>query len=149
MLLTDVFDIKCINLNLESMTKEEAFKELIETIALVHPEMDRETLLEAINARESKMTTSVIPGAAIPHGCYPGAGKIIGAIGISHNGIEYDSPDHKPVYLIFMLLMGEESREKHLHILNKVFSIINSEALKLIQSANSSQEVYEILGHFH
>jgi mannitol/fructose-specific phosphotransferase system IIA component (Ntr-type) len=73
---------------------------------------------------------------------------MIGAIGISRTGIAYNADD-KPVYLLFMLLMGEESREKHLHILSKVFTVLNSAALTHIQTANSSQEVYDILCRFH
>jgi mannitol/fructose-specific phosphotransferase system IIA component (Ntr-type) len=145
MLLSDVFDLQCIKLNLESKTKAEVFKELIETITAVHPELDSEEMFAAITERENKMTTYITSGVAVPHGCYQGISDMIGAIGISRTGIAYNADEHKPVYLIFMLLMGEESREKHLHVLNKVFTVLNSAALTHIQTADSPQEVYDIL----
>jgi mannitol/fructose-specific phosphotransferase system IIA component (Ntr-type) len=148
MLLSDVFNLQSIKLNLESKTKDEVFGELIESIITVRPELDRNVMYEALMARENKMNTAVVPGVAIPHACYPGIKDVIGAIGISRAGIEYDAPGNKPVYLILLFLMGEESREKHLDVLNKVFSILNSGAFKHIEAAKSSQEIYDILSGF-
>jgi mannitol/fructose-specific phosphotransferase system IIA component (Ntr-type) len=148
MLLSDVFNIQSIKLNLESKTKDEVFEELIEIIIAVHPELDRKVMYEAITVRENKMNTSVMPGVAIPHGCYPGIRDMIGAIGISRAGIEYDAPGHKPVYLILLFLMGEKSLEKHLDVLNKIFSMLNSGVFKHIEAAKSSQEIYDILDNF-
>ncbi|MDR3247224.1 MAG: PTS sugar transporter subunit IIA [Treponema sp.] len=149
MLLSEVFDLRCIKPDLKSTAKPEVFKELIETIIAVHPELDREEMFAVVNERENKMTTSVIPGVAVPHGCYPGISDVIGAIGISRTGIAYNGDDNKPVYCVFLLLMGEESREKHLHVLNKVFTVLNTPALARIRAANSPQEVYDIMCRFH
>jgi mannitol/fructose-specific phosphotransferase system IIA component (Ntr-type) len=141
MLLREVFDPRCIKVNLEAKTRVEVFGELIETIAAVHPELDRTTMFETISTRENKMTTSVIPGVAIPHGCYPGISDVIGAIGISQTGVEFDIPEHNPVYLVFLFLMGEKSPENHLDVLSKVFAVLKSGAFKHIQKAKSSVTV--------
>jgi mannitol/fructose-specific phosphotransferase system IIA component (Ntr-type) len=149
MLLHDVFDKQSVKLDLEGTTKEAVFAELIEVIADAHPGLNRDAMLTIIQDRENKMNTSVAPGVAVPHGYYSGAGDVVGAIGISKAGIEYDAPDHKPVHLIFLIVMGEASREKHLRILSRVLSLINSEALAQIQAAKSPQEVYDILSRFN
>jgi mannitol/fructose-specific phosphotransferase system IIA component (Ntr-type) len=148
-LLHDVFDKQLIKLDLESKTKELVFAELIEAIAAVHPEFDGETMLAAINDRENKMNTSAASGVAVPHGYYPGVGNMIGAIGISKSGIDYDAFDHKPVYCVFLIVMGETSREKHLHVLSRILSLIQSGTLPYLLAANSPEEVYEILSRFN
>jgi mannitol/fructose-specific phosphotransferase system IIA component (Ntr-type) len=145
MLLSDVFDKQSIKLNLESKTKEAAFKELVEVIGTVHPEFNRDTILSVIQEREEKLNTSVIPGVAVPHGYYPGTSDIFGALGISETGIEYQSVDDKPVHYIFLLVMGENARENHLRVLNRVMTLVNSEGLSLLQKASSPQEIYDIL----
>jgi mannitol/fructose-specific phosphotransferase system IIA component (Ntr-type) len=147
-LLSDVFNRQAIKPNLEAATKEGVFTELIEVIAAVHPEMDRGEMFSAIQDRENKMNTSVAPGVAVPHGCYPGTDEIIGAIGISKAGIDYDALDRKPVHFVFLLLMGESAREKHLRILNRVLALINSGALGYMRAASDPEEVYEILSRF-
>jgi mannitol/fructose-specific phosphotransferase system IIA component (Ntr-type) len=149
MLLNDVFDKQFIKLNLEGNTKEAIFTELIDAIADVHPEFDRDEMLAVIQARETKMNTSVASGAAVPHGYCPGTGDVVGAIGVSKAGIEYDAPDHKPVHFVFLIIMGEASRERHLPVLSRVLSLINSGALAYIQKAGSPQEVSDVLARFH
>jgi mannitol/fructose-specific phosphotransferase system IIA component (Ntr-type) len=148
-LLNDVFNKQLIKLNLESNTKEEVFAELIGAIADLHPEYNSGEMLEVILEREKKMNTSVASGVAVPHGYYPGTGDVVGAIGISKAGIDYDAPDHKPVHFVFLIIMGEASREKHLGVLSRVLSLINSGALSSMQTARSPEEVYDVLSRFN
>jgi mannitol/fructose-specific phosphotransferase system IIA component (Ntr-type) len=149
MVLEDVFDKQSIRINLESKTKEAAFSELIDAIADVHPELNREEMLAVIWEREKKMNTSVASGIAVPHGYYPEADGVFGAIGISQQGIDYDAPDHKPVHFVSLLIMGEACREKHLRVLSRVLSMIQSGALSYIQKAKDPQEVQDILSRFN
>ncbi|MDR2793468.1 MAG: PTS sugar transporter subunit IIA [Treponema sp.] len=148
MLLCEVFDERLIKLNLENKTKETAFMELIDAVATVHPELDREVMFTAIKTRESKMNTSIVSGVAVPHGYYPGTGVVAGAIGISGSGIDYDALDHKPVHCIFLIIMGETSREKHVRVLSRILSLIQSSAFSYLRSANNPEEVHTLLSHF-
>jgi mannitol/fructose-specific phosphotransferase system IIA component (Ntr-type) len=136
-------------MRLESKTKDGAFKELIETIGAIHGEFDRDTMLAAVQDRENKMSTSIAPGVAIPHGYYPGTASIFGALGVSESGIDYDAPDQKPVHCIFLIIMGEASREKHLRVLTRIMSLVNSGGLSLLQKAQSPEEIYNILSRIH
>jgi mannitol/fructose-specific phosphotransferase system IIA component (Ntr-type) len=147
--LKDIFDKQSIKLNLESKTKEAVFAELIDAIAIIHPELNRDEIFTAVYDRESKMNTAIAPGVAIPHGYYLGAGNVFGAIGISPAGIDYDVLDHKPVHVVFLIIMDETCREKHLYVLSRLLSMINSGALGCIQEARNSQDVYDILSGFN
>jgi mannitol/fructose-specific phosphotransferase system IIA component (Ntr-type) len=149
MLLSDVFAKQTINLHLESKTKDGAFKELVEAIAEIHGEFDRDTMLAAVQDRENKMSTSIAPGVAIPHGYYPGTGSIFGALGVSESGIAYDAPDQKPVHCIFLVIMGEASRENHLRVLTRIMSLVNSSDLSLLRKAQSPEEIHNILSRIH
>jgi len=146
-LLTDIFDPRSIKLNLESASKEEAFAELIGAVASLHPELDPAEVLAAIVARENKMSTGIAPGVAIPHAICKGAGDksagIIGAIGISKAGIEYDALDGKPVHAIFMLIIGE--RANHLRALNQICALAQSEGFALIRNAKTPRDVQAVL----
>jgi mannitol/fructose-specific phosphotransferase system IIA component (Ntr-type) len=147
MLLSEVFDTRSIRLNLASRNKEGAFQELVDALASVHTELDRDIVLAAIRAREAKLNTAIVEGVAVPHGYYSGAGGIFGALGISAQGVDYDAPDHKPVYCIFLLVSGEAGREKHLRVLNRVLSLINSEAIARMRNAANTEEISGIFSH--
>jgi mannitol/fructose-specific phosphotransferase system IIA component (Ntr-type) len=147
--LSDVFDKRSIRPNLEGKTKEDVFKELIEAITVIYPELDRNMSLQAIQDRENKLNTSVAPGVAVPHGYYPGTEGIFGALGFSKTGIDYGAFDNQPVHWVFLIILGEASREKHLRILNRVTTLINSEGLNFLRKAGSREEIHDILSHVH
>ncbi|MDR2662188.1 MAG: PTS sugar transporter subunit IIA [Treponema sp.] len=149
MLLNEVFNKDSINLNLKSTVKESAFAELVDTIADANPALNREQMLGIIQARENKMNSAIISGVAIPHGCYPGINTVIGALGVSRNGIDYHTADKKPVHVVFMIIMGEGCRETHLRVLNRILALINSEVLEFLQKAADPQEVHHMLARFH
>ncbi|MDR0641673.1 MAG: PTS sugar transporter subunit IIA [Treponema sp.] len=147
--LSDIFDKRTIKPNLAGKTKEDVFGELIEAVIAVHPLLDRDISLRAIQDRENKLNTSVAPGVAVPHGYYPGTDGIFGALGLSEAGIEYGAFDEKPVHCVFLIVMGDASREKHLRVLNRVMSLINSNGLELLWKAGGPEEIHRILSRFH
>jgi mannitol/fructose-specific phosphotransferase system IIA component (Ntr-type) len=146
MQLSDIFRQDLIKLDLESKTKNEVFKELIETIAKVHSKFNRREMFDAVIFRENRMNTAILPGVAVPHGYCQVADGIIGAIGFSQTGIEYGSL--KPVHVIFMLLMDASSREYHLRVLSRLLEMLNSRSFAAIQAAETPQEVYDMLYRF-
>lgn len=148
-LLNEIFDSKSILLNLDGKSKETIFSELIGAIAAVHPGCDEAAMLEALWERENKMSTGIASGIAIPHTICREINGIIGAIGISKDGIDYDALDEKPVYVIFMMIMGEHVREKHLRTLNHIFRLVKSDALELMRNAKNVQEINSILAGFY
>jgi mannitol/fructose-specific phosphotransferase system IIA component (Ntr-type) len=144
--LSDIFERELIKLDLESKTRDEVFGELVETIVVSHPEFDREEMLEAVISRENRMNTAILPGVAVPHGYCNAVNGIIGAMGFSRAGIDYDSPDS--VHSVFMILMDGSSRERHLGALSRLLALLNSEFFAVIRSAESPQEVYNVLRRF-
>jgi mannitol/fructose-specific phosphotransferase system IIA component (Ntr-type) len=148
MLLNEIFIPQTIKLNLEGTTKEAAFIELVDKMAEAHPECDGAALLAAIQERERKMSTGYTSGIAIPHAFCGGIEDMIGAIGVSQRGIDYGTPDDKPVHVVFMLAMGEHARENHLHILNQILRLAQSDALMMVRNAINAQVAYNILTGF-
>jgi mannitol/fructose-specific phosphotransferase system IIA component (Ntr-type) len=149
-LLSDIFHEQSIVLNLTGKIKADVLTELVAAIAVVHPEYDQNIMLNVIQERESKMGTGIGSGVAIPHGCCSGMNDIIGAIGISKTGIDdYHSLDNQPVHILFLMVMGEHCREKHLHVLSRVMELCNSEALTSIRTAKSVEEIHAMLSRFN
>jgi PTS system fructose-specific IIC component len=148
MLLHEVFDKRLIKLDLKNGDRDAVFTELIDAMADVYPVFDPERAGTVIREREEKLSTAVAPGAAIPHGYYPGLDRVLGAVGISKAGIDYGAPDNEPVHVIFMIMMGESSREKHLRVLSRVLSLINSGTLPCMLAAKTPGEIHDILSRF-
>ena len=146
MILEKVFSPETVILNLESTDKDELFEEMVEAIVRVHPELDRAQALAALRERESKMTTGIMHSVGIPHALISSAKKSIGAIGISHSGIDYDSLDKAPVNLVFLILCNPEQPEMHLSVLKELASVLQNPGFVAdVMEKKTAQEVYDLL----
>lgn len=137
---------------LESTEKEECFAELLEVLVARNPEINRREAMEALVAREEKMSTAVFPFVAVPHALCSSAGDTLVAVGISRSGIEFDSPDsetnpeHPVVNVIFEILFDEKDTETHLHVLRDILQLVsNPDFVKNVLQAKTSQEVYDLI----
>ncbi|MDR1785040.1 MAG: PTS sugar transporter subunit IIA, partial [Spirochaetaceae bacterium] len=126
---------------LKGTTKDACFEELVERISAARPDLDKEKMLAAVKDREAKMGTSVMAGIAVPHGYYRGFNGIVGAIGFSRGGIDYQAADNRPVHLVFLLVLGEEARERHLLVLGELLEFLESEGASRIRGARNPRDV--------
>jgi len=147
-MLSKFFDPSRIKLDLESRTKEGVLGELVEIITGTNSGYNKQELLEAVTLRESKMTTAIMPGIALPHGYCNAVRGIVGAIGFSRSGIIYDMGDENPVHLVFMLLMDDSSREQNLRVFSRLLEMLNSTSLEEIGNLVNSRQLYDLLCRF-
>ncbi len=146
MVLGEALSPKAIKINLESVEKDEVFEELIEELVSITPGLDRQTVLKAVLERESKMSTGVLPGIAVPHGKTTAVKGVKGVIGISREGIEYDSLDGKPVHVVILLLSSPESSELHLRVLKHLARLLeNASFYNELMTQKSAQDVYDLV----
>ena len=151
-MLSSFISPSSIKVALESTEKEECFAELLEVLVAKNPELNRKEAMNALVAREEKMSTAVFPYVAVPHALCSSAGDTLVAVGISRAGIEFESPEpennpeHPVVNVIFEILFEEKDTETHLHVLRDILQLVsNPDFVKNLLQAKTSQEVYEFI----
>jgi diadenylate cyclase len=126
--------------------KIQAIQELVEHTCTCLPMLECRQTLQAVEDRESVVSSWVAPGIAIPHARLPKLNNFIISIGVSRQGIEYESADDQPVYLLIMILGEASQADRHIQLLAEVARTFRSESiLQAIRSAPSAKEVYRIL----
>lgn len=146
MVLEDVFTKETVIVDLESTEKDELFEEMVEALHSDYPEIDRAEAIFALNDRESKMSTGIMHSVAVPHAVVPSLKGLVGAIGISRKGIDYDSLDKAPVYIVFMILAGEGQTEKHVQILKSLAVVLQKPGfVEKLSSCSSAADVYNLI----
>lgn len=146
MVLEEVFDSQSIVLELKSTEKDELFEEMADVLHSVHPEFDAAEAVSALNAREEKMSTGIMHGIAVPHGVVPSLKKIIGAIGISRDGINYGSLDKTPVHIVFMILSGENMSDSHIQLLKSLAAVLQTPGFtEKLLAAKTKADAFNIL----
>ena len=126
MFLYEAFPPELIKVGLEAEDKDEVFEELVNRFCEAKKSGAREEILEALWERESKMSTGIQKGIAIPHGKTTAIDGIYGILGVSKKGIDYDALDGQPVYLVFMLIVPQTESEMHLRILKRLAELLDN-----------------------
>ena len=124
MFLYEAFPPELIKIGLEAEDKDEVFEELVDQFCQAKKLNVREDVLDALKERESKMSTGIQKGIALPHGKTNAIEKVYGILGISKKGIDYDALDGQPVYLLFMLVAPPSDSEKHLRLLKRLSELL-------------------------
>ncbi|MCL2277258.1 MAG: PTS sugar transporter subunit IIA [Treponema sp.] len=149
MILQDVLLPEYIKIDLEAEDKEEAFEELVAFYCQVDKLNAHSQILDAITKRETKMSTGIQKGIAVPHGKTDAVKSLRGILGISRKGVHYDALDGEPVYLLFMIISPLEDSEKHLRLLKHLAELIEIPQFQTeLQSQRDPQSAFKIIRKF-
>ena len=100
--ISDYVKIETIELNLKAKNKKDVIKELHQNILKSNLVKDEELALKDLYSRENMGSTGIGKSVALPHAKTDAVDKMVITVGISRDGIEYDSIDNQPVHIFFM-----------------------------------------------
>ena len=84
------------------------------------PAASQEGIIAAILKREQLGATAVGNGVAIPHAKHEAVSRVVGNIGWSQQGIDFDSLDGQKVHLLVLLVSPLDRAGDHLRALEKI-----------------------------
>jgi mannitol/fructose-specific phosphotransferase system IIA component (Ntr-type) len=146
LLLQDLFVPARVKCRVEAEDKAEVFEELVDLLVTQYQLDCRDEILEAIKRREEKMSTGIKKGIAIPHAKTNFTRGVIGVLGISVSGIDYESLDGEPVHMLFLLVSSEEDAGTHLSVLKKIALIVeNPDFYREVLAAGDPEKVNKII----
>ena len=145
--IAQLLSIENIVLDLDVTSKKRVFEHaglLFEN----HQGIARSTVFDSLFAREKLGSTGLGLGIAIPHGRITGLKEATGALLRLRTPVPFDSPDGKPVSLLFVLLVPEHANEQHLQILSELAERFSDRNCReALAKAESAEAVLEILSH--
>ncbi|MDD3642346.1 MAG: PTS sugar transporter subunit IIA [Candidatus Krumholzibacteria bacterium] len=124
MKLTDAIGPENVKLDMEATDKREAIEELIELMAESCERCDADTILEAVLARERDGSTGLEKGVAIPHAKCDAVARLRIVVGVSHDGVDFESLDGKPSHLFFLLVAPTGESGPHVQAIAKIVKMI-------------------------
>jgi PTS system fructose-specific IIC component/PTS system nitrogen regulatory IIA component len=149
MLLQNVFLPEFIKIDMDAEYKKEAFEELVKYYCQADNSKSHDEILSAITEREAKMSTGIRKGVAVPHGKTKAVKSIRGVLGISKKGINYDTLDGEPVYLIFLIISPLGDSEKHLRFLKHLAELMEIQQFQTeLRAQKDTQSVYKIISKY-
>lgn len=127
--LTNLLTPDQVLLDLETSSKKRVFEQagmLFET----RLGLARSTIFDSLFAREKLGSTGLGQGVAIPHGRIKGLKHAAGAFLRLATPVPFESPDGRPVDLLFVLLVPEQATEEHLQILSELAQRFSDRAFR-------------------
>lgn len=126
---TNILSASQVLLDLDASSKKRVFEQagmLFET----HLGLPRSAIFDSLFAREKLGSTGLGQGIAIPHGRIKGLKQASGAFMRLATPVPFDSPDGRPVNLLFVLLVPEQATEQHLQILSELAQRFSDRAFR-------------------
>jgi len=126
MTISSIFRLEGIVPQLKSRTKDDLFRELVGQLSPLCGGVSRESLFAGLTEREKQMTTGIARHIALPHTHVPGLGRTVGLLGVSREGIEYQSLDGEPVHLVFCLVGDDNQPDAHIKVLRSLALLLTN-----------------------
>jgi mannitol/fructose-specific phosphotransferase system IIA component (Ntr-type) len=141
--LGDILGAENILPALQAANRWEAIDELIGNLVVtgkIKPE-NREAVTAVVRKREQSMSTGIGFGIGIPHASTDLITEVVGALGRSKNGVNFDALDNQPVTLVMLFLVPQGQFQKHLHTLANIAKLMHKaefrQALEKAPDANA------------
>ncbi len=125
--LGDILTREQIVTDLQATNRWEAIDELINnlvTTGKIKPE-HQEAIATVVKKRESSMSTGIGFGVGIPHASTDLIHEVVGALGRSKKGVNFDALDSQPVSLVVLFLVPQGQFQKHLHTLANIAKLLH------------------------
>jgi len=109
--------------------------------------IDHAPILRALWRREQIGSTGLGYGIAIPHARIAGLNEPIVLLLRTKLPIVFGAPDHKPVSILFVILVPEHANEEHLQILASASEMLSNEAFRLrLCAADEPDAIQRLFG---
>ena len=125
--LGDILSPSQIVPDLQAADRWQAIEELISNLVntgKIKPE-HREAIAAVVKKRETSMSTGIGFGIGIPHASTDLIYDVVGALGRSKKGVNFDALDNQPVNLVVLFLVPQGQFQKHLHTLAEIAKLLH------------------------
>ncbi len=135
-----------IILELKSTAKEDIIREMIDFLVARGRIRDREAALKAVLDRELKMSTGMQHGIAIPHGKSDSVDKLVTALALKKEGVDFGSMDGKPSQIFIMTISSISRTGPHIQFLSEISQVLNDpEKREALLKAETPSQVIDVL----
>lgn len=148
MRFSDFVKTAAIKTDVTATTKEDVIRELV--VSLVEAgelkASELENIVQAVMKREELGSTGIGRGIAVPHTKHPSVANLIGTVGISQSGVDFQSLDGEKVQLFFMLISPPDRPRDHLRALENISKQLqDSTFCRFLKQSRTAEDIQQIL----
>lgn len=148
MKFADFVSADAIRADLQAEDKEGVIREMVSALVEAGQvsQDDYESIVKAILKREELGSTGIGRGVAVPHTKHPTVQRLIGTVGVSHEGVDFDSLDGEKVQLFFLLVSPPDRPGDHLRALENISRQLRDDTFcKFLKESKSAEAISQLL----
>ena len=148
MKFSDFVSQPAIRADLVSDDKETVIRELVAALAGAGAikNDDVEGIFAAIMKREELGSTGIGRGVAVPHTKHPSVDRLVGTVGVSSEGIDFNSLDGDKVKLFFLLISPPDRPGDHLRALENISRQLRDDTFcRFLKQAKTVEDIQHLL----
>jgi PTS system nitrogen regulatory IIA component len=126
---------------LKAETKSGVIEEMVGFLTASGKFTGKTAAVQAVLAREEKMSTGMQNGIAIPHGKTDAVDQLVAAVGIHRDGVDFAAMDGKPSHIFILTLSPENRAGPHIQFLAEISKVLSRPDLreKLLNAATADE----------
>ncbi len=132
-------------LRLKATTGDEVLQELVEMVASAGLVDDAQDVLAAVTARERSMSTGLEHGIAVPHCRTDAVDRLICAVGLKPEGIDFGAVDGQPSRVFVLTLSPVSDPAPHVQFMSQIVQALAPAACRRLLRAESTHEAIAVL----
>ena len=148
MKLMDFVVPSAIVTDMQVTTKEGAIRGLVSAlkVAGIVPAESEESIVAAILKREELGSTGIGNGVAVPHTKHVSVSKLVAAIALTRDGVDFQSLDGGQVHILFLLVSPPDRPGDHLRGLENISRHLrNQNFCNFLRQAKTKEDVISLL----
>jgi mannitol/fructose-specific phosphotransferase system IIA component (Ntr-type) len=148
MKFSDFINVASIKADLGADDKPTVIRELVDSLAAAGAIAEREVpgIVSAIMKREELGSTGIGRGVAVPHTKHASVERLVGTVGVSAEGVDFNSLDGDKVQLLFLLVSPPDRPGDHLRALENISRQLRDDTFcRFLKQARTAQDIQQLL----
>ena len=138
---------KLVEPKLRGTTKAQIIDELLEILVRNKLLGDVDAARRAVWEREESMSTGLQYGVAIPHGKTDAVSRLVCAVGVKRDGMDFAAMDDEPSRIFILTLSPKHKPAPHVQFMSNVSQILNPAGRERILACRSARQICEAFLH--
>lgn len=143
--LAELTDPELIFPDISGSDSDEVLREFSQRLAALGRVRKPDLLFQRLRERESLGSTALGHGVAVPHCRFQGLSKVLVAVGLCPQGVDFAADDGEPVHAFFLVVSPNSAAVEHLHCLAAISKWVKNGRLGRMMELSEPEEIYRLI----
>ncbi len=144
-MLKNRFAVETLKPRMLATTKQGAISELVSLLYENGLVMDRERAVQSVFEREQGLSTGLEHGLAIPHARTDAVTRLVCAVGLKKEGLDFDAADGKPARIVVLVLAPDNAATPQLQLIAQVCRMLDEKGRAALLACETAEDMYGVL----